>query len=144
LFLLFPERFITVWQYDGEAPEYVGILKVPWELRRDLVVLPILHKQQGGSGQDEEYLVPGRTDGLKAPSEINSVSADQTVGYGTSNQEETGPGLETATQASSTSTSPTEASQVVRFSRHPFPGVCQFKLRLPLASAAVAFTNNYL
>ena len=25
LFLLFPERFITVWQYDNSAPEYVGL-----------------------------------------------------------------------------------------------------------------------
>jgi hypothetical protein len=29
LFLLFPERFITVWQYDNAAPEYVGLAEGP-------------------------------------------------------------------------------------------------------------------
>lgn len=29
LFLLFPERFITVWQHDSEAPEYVGLAEGP-------------------------------------------------------------------------------------------------------------------
>ena len=29
LFLLFPERFITVWQYDNTAPEYVGLAEGP-------------------------------------------------------------------------------------------------------------------
>ena len=29
LFLLFPERFITVWQYDNKAPEYVGLADAP-------------------------------------------------------------------------------------------------------------------
>ena len=29
LFLLFPERFITVWQYDDTAPEYVGLPEGP-------------------------------------------------------------------------------------------------------------------
>lgn len=29
LFLLFPERFITVWQYDNKAPEYVGLAEGP-------------------------------------------------------------------------------------------------------------------
>jgi len=29
LFLLFPERFITVWQHDNQAPEYVGLTEGP-------------------------------------------------------------------------------------------------------------------
>ena len=29
LFLLFPERFITVWQYDNKAPEYVRLAEGP-------------------------------------------------------------------------------------------------------------------
>jgi len=29
LFLLFPERLITVWQYDNKAPEYVGLAEGP-------------------------------------------------------------------------------------------------------------------
>lgn len=29
LFLLFPERFITVWQYDDRAPQYLGLAQGP-------------------------------------------------------------------------------------------------------------------
>jgi hypothetical protein len=29
IFLLFPKRFITVWQWDPEAPEYIGLPDAP-------------------------------------------------------------------------------------------------------------------
>ena len=29
LFLLFPERFITVWQYDRRSPQYIGVPEGP-------------------------------------------------------------------------------------------------------------------
>jgi hypothetical protein len=29
LFLLFPERFITVWQYDRKSPQYIGVPEGP-------------------------------------------------------------------------------------------------------------------
>lgn len=29
LFLLFPERFITVWQYDRKSPQYIGVSEGP-------------------------------------------------------------------------------------------------------------------
>ena len=29
LFLLFPERFVTVWQFDRKAPQYIGVSEGP-------------------------------------------------------------------------------------------------------------------